>query len=98
MSSAEQRRMLLAIALDVEGGQRAIIEMADDPEEAERILAMPPHRMALALTKLGATPTPEPKPVSNYRRRSARPQGDARAANPIRKRDRGMSSSAGQPT
>jgi hypothetical protein len=64
MSSAEQRRMLLAIALDVEGGQRAIIEMADDPEEAERILAMPPHRMALALTKLGATPTPEPKPVS----------------------------------
>jgi hypothetical protein len=64
MASDEQRTMLAAMVPDIEGGQKAIMELADNPEEAERILALPPHRMALALAKLAAPEAPKPKPVS----------------------------------
>jgi hypothetical protein len=50
---------------DIEGGQKAIMELADHPDEAERILALPPHRMALALAKLAAPEPSKPKPVSS---------------------------------
>jgi len=66
MASPEQRNMLLQIAMDTEGGQRAVMELAGNPAEAERVLALPPHKMALALTKLGAPPeAPKPPPVSS---------------------------------
>jgi hypothetical protein len=64
MASDEQRTMLASMVPDIEGGQKAIMELADNPEEAERILALPPHRMALALAKLAAPEAPKPKPVS----------------------------------
>jgi hypothetical protein len=64
MASDQQRQVIAAVAMDIDGGQRAIMELADKPDEAERILAMPPHRMALALAKLAA-PETKPKPVSN---------------------------------
>lgn len=54
--SPAQRAALVDVALDIEGGQRAIVELADNPEEAERVLALPPHRMALAVQKLAGDP------------------------------------------
>ena len=63
--SDAQRAALVDVAMDTEGGQRAIMELAENPEEAERILAMPPHRMALAIAKLAAPPATPAKPVSH---------------------------------
>jgi hypothetical protein len=69
MASDEQRQILRDVAMDTEGGARAIMELAENAEEAERILALPPHRMALAIAKLGAdakpAPTLAPPRVSN---------------------------------
>ena len=64
--AGERGVALRDVLMDTEGSQRAIMEMADNPEEAERILALPPHRQALAIAKLGAAPAaPPPRPVSN---------------------------------
>lgn len=61
-----QRGALVDVLLDSEGGQRALMELAGNAEEAERIMTMPPHRMALAIAKLGSEPAKQPpKPVSN---------------------------------
>jgi hypothetical protein len=65
MASDEQRQTLLNVAMDIDGSQKALVELADNPEEAERILALPAHRMALAIAKLGATETLAPKRVSS---------------------------------
>jgi hypothetical protein len=65
MASEQQRRVLLEVAMDTEGGARAVMAMAEDAEAAERILALPPHRMALAIAKLAADKTPAAKAVSN---------------------------------
>jgi hypothetical protein len=65
MASDEQRATLRAVVMDTEGGQRAVMELADNPEEAERVLALPPHRMALALAKLGTAAAPARTPQSN---------------------------------
>lgn len=68
IASDPQRQMLVAIATDMEGGHRAVAAMANDPEEATRILAMPPHRMALAMNKLAAAdPAPAATPVAQSR-------------------------------
>lgn len=52
----------------VEDGHKVIAALADDPEEAERILSLPPVKQALALNKLAAKvnkpATPAPKPIS----------------------------------
>ena len=56
MADDTQRRTLLAVAMDVEGAQGAIVRMADDADLAERILRLPPHRMALELEKLADKP------------------------------------------
>jgi hypothetical protein len=65
MASDDQRRLLVDVALDTENGHRAIMELADNPDEAERILALPPHKMALALAKLGEPAPAKPVAVSN---------------------------------
>jgi hypothetical protein len=65
MASDEQRKLLVDVALDTDGGHRAIMELADNPDEAERILSLPPHKMALALAKLGEAPAAKPVAVSN---------------------------------
>lgn len=59
LASPEQRVRLMTVVSDMEDGHKAIAALADNPIEAERILAMPPHRMALALAKL-ATSAPPP--------------------------------------
>ena len=59
-ASDDQRSILRDVAIDTEGGARAIMELAENAEEAERILALPPHRMALAIAKLGADAKPTP--------------------------------------
>ena len=64
MADDNQKRALLAVAMDVEGGQRAIVQMADDAALAERVLSLPPHLMALEISKLGAPPPAPPKPAS----------------------------------
>lgn len=52
----------------VKDGHKVIMELAADPEEAERILSLPPKKMALALAKISdrvTTPAaPAPKPIS----------------------------------
>lgn len=65
MADDAQRRTLLAVAMDVEGAQGAIVRMADDADLAERILRLPPHRMALELEKLADKPEAKPtKPAT----------------------------------
>lgn len=52
----------------IEDGHKVIAALAEDPEEAERILSLPPVKQALALNKLAAKvnkpATPAPKPIS----------------------------------
>lgn len=49
----------------VKDGHKVIAALADQPEEAERILALPLHKMTLALTKFAETNAkPAPKPIS----------------------------------
>lgn len=65
MVDPQRAPALVEVLLDTPGGQRAVMHLAGNAEEAERILAMPPHKMALAIAKLGAPPeAPKPKPVS----------------------------------
>jgi hypothetical protein len=52
----------------VTNGHRLVAELADEPEEAQRILRLPPAKMAVALAKfsdkLANPPAPAPKPIS----------------------------------
>lgn len=49
----------------VQDGHKVIAALADQPEEAERILALPLHKMTLALTKFAeANAKPAAKPIS----------------------------------
>ncbi|MFB9952036.1 hypothetical protein ACFFP0_24570 [Rhizobium puerariae] len=66
-----QQHQFMSILTDadiVEDGHKVIMALADDPEEAERILRLPPVKQALALSKLSAKVTkpaaPTPKPIS----------------------------------
>lgn len=65
LASNQQRRVLLEVAMDTEGGARAVMAMAEDAEVAERILSLPAHKMALAIAKLAADKAPPAKAVSN---------------------------------
>ena len=57
---------LVEVLMDTPGGQRAVMAMAADAAEAERILSLPPHRMALEIARLGAPPeAPKPRATSN---------------------------------
>lgn len=68
----------------VEDGHKVVMALADDTDEAERILALPPVKMAIALAKLSAkvakpgTPAPKalskaPAPVTPIGGRAAAP-------------------------
>jgi hypothetical protein len=52
----------------VKDGHKVVAELADDPEEAQRILRLPPVKMAIELTRIGeriSKPSaPAPKPIS----------------------------------
>lgn len=52
---------VMQIVTDIEDGHIAIAKLADDPDNAERILKLPPHRMAIELAKLASEKTPKPK-------------------------------------
>ena len=57
--------MALVIDPDViPDGHKVIAAMKDNPEEAQRILAMPPIKMAAALTRFATAAKPADKPVS----------------------------------
>jgi len=66
-----QQHQFMAILTDpdiVEDGHKVIMALADNPEEAERILGLSPVKQALALSKISAKAnkpnTPAPKPIS----------------------------------
>lgn len=48
---------------ELEDGHRIVAQLADDPEKAMQILALPPIRMAAALARLSGQ-APKPPPVS----------------------------------
>lgn len=55
----------MSIVTDIDDGHIAIAKLADDPDTAERILKMAPHKMAIELAKLASEKAPKPKkPVS----------------------------------
>jgi hypothetical protein len=57
---------VMQIVTDIEDGHVAIAKLADDPDNAERIFKLPPHKMAIELAKLASEKTPKPKKlVSN---------------------------------
>lgn len=61
----QQLSVFSRVLLDTEGSQKAVMELSGDADEAARILALPPHKMALAIAKLGAaSPPAPPAPVS----------------------------------
>ena len=67
MGAAENKTFLAAIG-ELDAGHKVVAELANDPAEATRILALSPVKMALALAKLedslARKPAPAPKPVS----------------------------------
>lgn len=44
----------MEIVTDIDDGHKAIARLADDPDLADRVLKMSPHKMAIELSKLGA--------------------------------------------
>lgn len=52
----------------VKEGHKVVAELADDPEEAQRILSLPPVKMAIELARIGERVSkpaaPAPKPIS----------------------------------
>jgi hypothetical protein len=61
----KQIPQFMQIVTDIDDGHIAIAKLADDPDNAERILKLPPHRMAIELNKLASEKAPKPKkPVS----------------------------------
>lgn len=63
-----QRPDFLETVTDLDNGPAVYHELAGDPDKMDEILAMPPHRMAVALTKLSAQvkakTTPAPRQIS----------------------------------
>lgn len=84
LATDDQRKRLLEVVTDMDDGHRAVAVLAEDAEEAQRVLGMPPHKMALALAKLAssgqkAAPAPvrlsrAPEPISPPS--GGRPRGD----------------------
>lgn len=60
---ASERPEFMRIIADMSEGHKIVAQLADNPDEAVRILSLPAHRMALELGRLSAVP-PKPKPVS----------------------------------
>jgi hypothetical protein len=57
---ASERPEFMRIVADIPDGHKIVAQLADNPDEAVRILNLPAHRMAYELAKF----TPKPKPVS----------------------------------
>lgn len=60
---AAERPEFMRIVADIDNGHKLIPLLAQNPDEAARILALPQHRMAIELGKLSLK-QPAPKPVS----------------------------------
>lgn len=60
---ASERPEFMRIVAETVDGHKIVAHLADNPEEAVRILSLPAHRMALEIGRLSAVP-PKPKPVS----------------------------------
>lgn len=54
----------MATIVDMEDGHKIIAHLADDPDAAMELAAMPAHRMALKLAQLSAKIAPQPKQIS----------------------------------
>lgn len=63
-------------------GHKVIAAMKADPEEAQRILAMPPVKMAAALTRFATTAKPADKPISSAPKPISTTGGTAKASAP----------------
>lgn len=75
----------MAIVTDPEtlpDGYKVIDALVANPDEAQRILAMPPARMAAALTRLNMTVKPADKPVSQAPRPITTIGGSTKSAQP----------------
>lgn len=59
---ASERPDFMPIVLDMPEAHKIIVQLADNPDEAERILSLPTPRLALELAKLSLA---KPKPVSS---------------------------------
>lgn len=55
----KKRPDFMPVITDIENGHRVIAHLAEDSDLAEKILAMPPHRMAIELQKLADKPLKE---------------------------------------
>jgi hypothetical protein len=63
ISTEQERINLLGVAVDVEGSHRGIMALsAQPPAEIHRVLALPPHKLALELAKLSSAPGPAASP------------------------------------
>jgi hypothetical protein len=60
------RPEFLEAVTDLENGAAVYHELAGDPDEMERVLELPPHKMGMELAKLSAklSAAPKPKPIS----------------------------------
>lgn len=71
---ASDRPEFMQIVTDMDNGHEVVAKLADDPDEAVRILALPPTKMAMELARLGM---PKAAPVKQVSRAPApvRPTG-----------------------
>lgn len=70
----------MSIVTDIDDGHIAIAKLADDPDAAERVLKMAPHKMAIELAKLASEkPKAAKKPVSSAPEPIKPASGNARA-------------------
>lgn len=68
---ATERPEFMQIVTDMEDGHKVVAALADDPDLASRIIALPPHKMALELAKLSA---PAPKRAAPQSKAPAPPR------------------------
>ena len=68
-------------------GHKVIAAMKENPEEAQRILAMPPVKMAAALTRFASTAKAPEKPISNAPRPITTIGGTAKSSAPADNED-----------
>lgn len=75
----------MALILDpdvIPDGHKIVAQLADKPEEAQRILSLPPVQMAAALTRFAMTAPAEKKTVSNAPKPITPIGGTAKASAP----------------
>jgi hypothetical protein len=55
------RNAFVSILTDIDDGHRAVAKLSDDPDLADRVLKLSPHRMAIELAKLASEKPEKPK-------------------------------------